>query len=93
MFDEGISTTGDLIDLGVEAGAVNKSGAWYNFGDIRLGQGRENAKKFIKENPELMDEIKQLILIDKGLIKEISEEEQEEHREVQEAEIPVEVEA
>ena len=94
MFNEGISTTGDLIDLGVEAGAVNKSGAWYNFGDIRLGQGRENAKQFIKENPELMDEIKNLVLIDKGLIiKEIPEEEKEEHMEMQETEIPVEVEA
>jgi recombination protein RecA len=62
MFDEGISTSGDLVDLAVSCEVVQKSGAWFNFGDIRLGQGRENAKKFIKENPELFDEIKRKVM-------------------------------
>ncbi|MCX8509103.1 MAG: DNA recombination/repair protein RecA, partial [Rhodobacteraceae bacterium] len=47
----GISKTGELIDLGVKAGVVEKSGAWYSFGDERIGQGRENAKQFLKDNP------------------------------------------
>ena len=68
MFNEGISATGDLIDLGVEAGVVDKSGAWFSFNDIRLGQGRENAKTFLKENPDLMAEIRQLVLEAKGVV-------------------------
>ena len=62
MFDEGISATGDLIDLGAEANIVEKSGAWYSFGEVRLGQGRENAKKFLKENPELFEEVRRAVL-------------------------------
>ena len=68
MFNEGISAAGDLIDLGVECGVVQKSGAWFNFGDVRLGQGREKVKLFLKENPDLFDEIKAGILTAKGLI-------------------------
>jgi recombination protein RecA len=67
MFDEGISATGDLLDLGVKVGAIAKSGAWFNYGEVRLGQGRENAKKFLKENPDLFDEIRAKILHGKGL--------------------------
>ncbi|MEO0912865.1 MAG: recombinase RecA [Pseudomonadota bacterium] len=52
MYGEGISKTGELIDLGVKAGVVEKSGSWYSFGDERIGQGRENAKTFLKENPD-----------------------------------------
>jgi len=69
MFDEGISTTGDLLDLGVEAEVVGKSGAWFNYGEVRLGQGRENSKNFLKENPDLFAEIHQKVLIAKGITK------------------------
>ncbi len=57
MFNEGISHTGLLIDLGVETDVVEKSGAWFSYGDVRLGQGRENAKAYLKENVELAAEI------------------------------------
>ena len=53
MYGEGISKRGELIDLGVKAGVVEKSGAWYSFGDQRIGQGRENAKTFLKDNPDI----------------------------------------
>ncbi len=53
MYGEGISKVGELIDLGVKAGVVDKSGSWYSFGDERIGQGRENAKNFLKENPDI----------------------------------------
>jgi recombination protein RecA len=53
MYGEGISKRGELIDLGVKAGVVEKSGAWYSFADQRIGQGRENAKLFLKENPDI----------------------------------------
>ncbi|MDD5037826.1 MAG: recombinase RecA [Dehalococcoidales bacterium] len=61
MFDHGISQEGNLIDLGVELGLVSKSGAFLSYGDIRLGQGRENAKEYLKQNPELAREIEQRI--------------------------------
>jgi len=61
MFDHGISREGNLLDLGEELGLVNKSGAFFSYGDIRLGQGRENAKKHLCENPELAQEIEQRI--------------------------------
>lgn len=67
MFDSGISYEGDLIDLGIACDVVTKSGAWINYGKQRLGQGRENAKKFLIENPELLEEIKDKVLISKGL--------------------------
>ncbi|VFQ46374.1 recombinase RecA [Desulfoluna butyratoxydans] len=57
MYGEGISKTGELIDIGVEAGIVEKSGAWYSYNGERVGQGRENAKKFFAENTELYDEV------------------------------------
>jgi recombination protein RecA len=57
MFDEGISHTGLLVDLGSEVGIIQKSGAWYSYGDQRIGQGRENAKLFLKDNPVLMAEV------------------------------------
>jgi recombination protein RecA len=56
-YGEGISRSGELIDLGLEAKIVEKSGAWLSYGDLRIGQGRENAKQFLKENPELAQEI------------------------------------
>ena len=57
MFNEGISHTGLLVDLGVETDVIEKSGAWFSYGDVRLGQGRENAKAYLKENAELAAEI------------------------------------
>ncbi len=62
MFNEGISITGDLLDLAVEDEICQKSGAWFSYGEIRLGQGRENAKKFFAENPEMVAEIRAAIL-------------------------------
>ena len=62
MFDEGISASGDLVDLAVEDGFVQKSGAWFSAGEIRLGQGRENAKQFFRENPDFAEEIRAKIL-------------------------------
>ena len=56
-YGEGISRMGELVDLGVEHKMVVKSGAWYSYGDLRLGQGRENAKQFLRDNPDLADEI------------------------------------
>lgn len=62
MFDRGISYEGDLVDLGVAANVIEKSGAWFNYGSVRLGQGRENAKQFLMDNKELAAEIHQKIL-------------------------------
>jgi len=67
MFDSGISYEGDVLDLGAACKVVEKSGTWLNYGDIRLGQGRENAKKFLAENKELCAEIKNKILAAKGI--------------------------
>jgi len=61
MFDHGISREGDLLDLSVELGLVNKAGAFFSYGDIRLGQGRENSKQYLSQNPELAQEIEQRI--------------------------------
>ena len=61
MFGEGISKLGEILDLGVKLGVVQKSGAWFNYGEMRLGQGRDNAKQFLKEHPEVSDEIEQIV--------------------------------
>jgi len=68
MYGEGISKTGELIDLGVRAGIVEKSGAWFSFDSVRLGQGRENAKAFLKTSPEMADKIERAIRENAGLI-------------------------
>ncbi|MYZ48060.1 recombinase RecA [Propylenella binzhouense] len=68
MYGEGISKRGELVDLGVKAGIVEKSGAWYSYDSQRLGQGRENAKQFLKDNPHIADEIEQAIRRHSGLI-------------------------
>jgi recombination protein RecA len=57
MYGEGISSTGELIDIGVEAGVVEKSGSWYSYGGERIGQGRENVKRFLKENEDMFSQI------------------------------------
>nr|WP_302595167.1 recombinase RecA [uncultured Cellulosilyticum sp.] len=72
MYGEGISKEGDVLDLAAEIDIVNKSGAWYSYGDIRLGQGRENAKIYIKEHPELLIEIENKVRDHYGVV-EISE--------------------
>ena len=66
MFTEGISITGDLVDLAVNDNIIEKSGAWFSYGDIRLGQGRENAKKFFAETPELAAEVRRAVLTARG---------------------------
>ncbi len=68
MFDSGISYEGDLIDLGLGCGVVERSGAWLNYGEMRLGQGRENAKKLLAENKDLCKELKSKIIVAKGLV-------------------------
>ena len=67
MYGEGISKTGELIDLGVKAGIVEKSGSWYSFGDERIGQGRENAKQFLKDNQDVAFTIEDKIRAAHGL--------------------------
>jgi recombination protein RecA len=62
MFDEGISASGDLLDLAVEDKIVDKSGAWFSFEQTRLGQGRENAKKFLRENPDVFETVRKKLL-------------------------------
>ncbi len=69
MYGEGISKRGELIDLGVKSGIVEKSGSWFSYGDQRIGQGRENAKEFLRENPDIADEIETLIREKEGLTK------------------------
>ena len=61
MYGEGISKTGEIIDLGVKEGIIEKSGAWFSYGDERIGQGRENAKMYLKENENICDEIEEKI--------------------------------
>jgi recombination protein RecA len=61
LFGEGISKIGEIIDMGVKAGIVEKSGSWYSFNSTRIGQGRENAREFLKANPEMADEIEKLV--------------------------------
>jgi recombination protein RecA len=68
MFDSGISYEGDLLDLAVNCQVVDKSGAWLNYGTMRLGQGRENAKKYLAENRDLSEEIKSKIFAVKGFV-------------------------
>lgn len=67
IYGEGISKEGSILDLGVEHGIVVKSGSWYSYGDIRLGQGRENARDFLKQNAEICAEIEEKVLADIGM--------------------------
>ncbi len=71
MYGEGVSRSGELIDLGVTAGIVEKSGSWFSYDSQRLGQGRENAKTFLKNNPDVADEIERAIRQNAGLISDI----------------------
>ena len=83
MYGEGISKTGELIDLGVKADIIEKSGSWYSYGDQRIGQGRENVRTFLKENPDIMADVERRIRQNEGLIEEdmlMPKEEQEDHK-------------
>jgi recombination protein RecA len=70
MYGEGVSKTGELIDLGVKANVVEKSGAWFSYDSQRIGQGRENAKQFLKENPDIANKIEAAVRQNAGLIAE-----------------------
>ena len=62
MFGKGISKEGEVLDLATELGIIKKSGSWYSYGDVKLAQGRENAKKVIADNPELFEELRQKVV-------------------------------
>ena len=66
-YGEGISKTGELVDLGIEMKIVEKSGAWFSYGDLRIGQGRENTKQFFRDNPDIANEIEKKIRTNLGL--------------------------
>ena len=68
MYGEGISKTGELLDLGVQAGIVEKSGSWFSYDAQRIGQGRENAKAFLKDHPEIADEVDLKVRQNAGLV-------------------------
>jgi recombination protein RecA len=70
MYGEGVSKTGELIDLGVKAGVVEKSGTWFSYESQRIGQGRENAKTFLKDNPDVAAKIEAAVRANSGLIAE-----------------------
>jgi recombination protein RecA len=70
MYGEGISKLGELLDLGVAAGLVEKSGSWFSYGEQRIGQGRENAKNFLRENPDMVNELEVSIRQNAGLVQE-----------------------
>ena len=74
LYGQGISTEGGLIDLGVEQGIVKKSGAWYTYEGDQLGQGKENSRRFLKDNPELAEEIEQRLLVKLGIVEDPNEE-------------------
>src|SRR4029077_19116647 len=71
MYGEGISKTGDLLDLGVDKRIVEKSGAWFAYSGERLGQGRENAKQFLKEKPEIRQTIGDRVRKELGMVREV----------------------
>ena len=74
MFGKGISKEGDVLDLAASVGIVQKSGAWFAYGGDKIGQGRENAKAYLREHPEIMDEIEHKVRVAYGLIKEVAPE-------------------
>jgi recombination protein RecA len=66
MFDHGISQEGNILDMGIEFGLITKAGAFFSYGDTRLGQGRETAKQYLRQNPELAKEIEEKIRASAG---------------------------
>ena len=85
MYGEGISREGNILDVGVNSDIVNKAGSWYSYGEHRLGQGRENSKEFLKDNPEIANEIDRKIREENGLIDKVEEEKVEENKETDSA--------
>ncbi len=75
LYDEGISHLGLLIDLGSENGIVDKSGSWFSYGDLRMGQGKENAKQFLQDNPDITEEIDRRLRAELGLVPDAEEKE------------------
>ncbi len=71
LYNQGISLEGDLLDLGVECGIVEKSGAWYSYDGERIGQGRENARRFLKENPDIRERLAEAVYAEKGLKRQV----------------------
>lgn len=67
MYNEGISKAGEILDMGVEQNLIEKSGSWYSYGDERIGQGRENAKQFLKEHPDIIEAVRSKLLEQKGI--------------------------
>ena len=74
QYNEGVSHNALLVDLGVEHGIVQKSGAWFSYGDLRLGQGKENSKNFLVENPDIAEEVDAQLRVALGLVEEASQE-------------------
>ena len=70
MYGEGVSKVGEILDLGVKAGIVEKSGAWFSYDSVRIGQGRENAKIYLKENPDIAVRLENAI---RGKTEEVAE--------------------
>ena len=68
MYGEGVSKSGELIDLGEKAGVVEKSGSWYSYDGTRIGQGRENAKNYLKEHPEVANAIENKVRANAGIL-------------------------
>ncbi len=77
MYGEGISQEGCVLDMGVDLDIIERAGAWYSYGEVRLGQGRENSKEFLSENPEVMEEIEEKIRVKTGLAESEAETEEE----------------
>lgn len=71
MYGQGISKMGELVDLGVKANIVEKSGSWYSYDSQRIGQGRENAKRFLKDNPEMATEIENSVRVNAGILDDV----------------------
>jgi recombination protein RecA len=86
MFGHGISREGSLLDVAVDNGVVKKSGAWYTFDDDQLGQGRENSKRFLRENPELAMQLQAKVFEAVGMVTTDDDESEEEQSEIEEAE-------
>ncbi|POP32012.1 recombinase RecA [Lactonifactor longoviformis] len=74
MFGQGISREGDILDLAANVGIINKSGAWYAYSDGKIGQGRENAKQYLRENPQIMEEVEQKVREHYGLTAKVTQE-------------------
>lgn len=86
MFGEGISREGSLLDVAVDNGVVKKSGAWYTFEEDQLGQGRENSKRFLRENPEIAMQLQAKVYEAVGMVEKTDEEGSEETKEAEESE-------